>query len=160
MAEKRDLTPRRESRGVSRAEDFWPRDFFSVNPFAMMRRMGEQMERAFESFGGWSPAVEVGEKEGSLTVCAELPGVSPEDVKVEVTNEGLVLHGEKKSEHKEEHEGFYRSERSYGSFHRVIPLPEGAELEKADARFKDGVLEVKIPLPQSQKKGREIPIRT
>lgn len=104
------------------------------------------MDRAFSTswglskeMGTWYPAMEVREHEGNLVVCADLPGLTKDHVKVECT---------------------YRSERSYGEFCRTIPLPEGAIVDKANALFKDGVLEVKVPLSISaQHKAREIPIK-
>ena len=65
--------------------------------------------------------------------------------------------GERKREHEEERDGVYRSERSYGSFYRVIPLPEGAITEQANANFRDGVLEITMPAPPASK-GRRLEI--
>ena len=146
-----------------------PEDEFLTNPFAMMRRFSEDMDRMFSSawddreFGGrelasWAPAVDVREHDGNLVVSAELPGLNKEDVKVEVTGDSLVIQGERKREHEEERGGVHRSERSYGSFYRSIPLPEGANLEQAKAQFNNGVLEVKVPIPKSLQKTRQIPI--
>jgi HSP20 family protein len=138
-----------------------------------MRRFTDEMDRAFENFGlarggelargfggegRWSPAVEVFEREGHLVVRAELPGLKSEDVKVEMTDEGLIIQGERKREHEERGEGFYRSERSYGQFYRLIPLPEEANAEEAKAEFNQGVLEVSVPVPQTQRRRRNIPI--
>jgi HSP20 family protein len=155
--------------GVTRWGEYWPspRDFFA-NPFGMMRRLSEEMDRAFSTssglgreMGSFWPAVEVKEQNGNLVVSADLPGTNKEDVKVEATDEGLVIHGERKRDHEETHGGFHRTERSYGAFYRVIPLPESAQVEKAQAQFKDGVLEIKVPIPESaQHKAREIPIKT
>jgi HSP20 family molecular chaperone IbpA/Arc/MetJ-type ribon-helix-helix transcriptional regulator len=87
-----------------------------------------------------APAVEVRERDGNLVVSAELPGLNKDDVKVEVTGDGLVIQGERKREQEEERGGVHRSERSYGSFYRSIPLPEGANIEQAKAQFNNGVL--------------------
>lgn len=147
-----------------------PRDFFNSNPFELMRRFTEEMDRAFEGWGLsrgnwpgneatlWSPAVEVFERGNNLIVRAELPGLNKDDVKVEMTDEGLIIQGERKREHEEKHEGFYRSERSYGQFHRMIPLPEGANADQAKAQFEHGVLEISVPIPESQRRRRTIPI--
>jgi HSP20 family protein len=145
-----------------------PREFFS-NPFAVMRRMSEEMDRAFAQFygqqgagrssqSGWMPAIDVSEREGQLHVHAELPGIKPEDVKVEVTNDALVIHGERKYEHQHQIGKAYHSERRYGEFYREIPLPEGVNAEQARAQFRDGVLEVTVPVPQQASRRREIPI--
>jgi HSP20 family protein len=146
-----------------------------MNPFSLMRRLSDEMDRAFATSFGlptwgrhggqestmWAPPVEVFERNNNLVVRAELPGLNKDDVKVEMTNEGLAISGERKSEHEEKREGYYRSERSYGRFYRSVPLPEGVDAEKAKAEFKDGVLQVEVPLPQSaQRKAREIPIKT
>jgi len=146
-----------------------PDEEFLTNPFAMMRRFSEEMDRMFSSawddrdFGSrelaaWAPPVEVREREGNLVVNAELPGLNKEDVKVEVTNEGLVIQGERKREHVEDRGGIHRSERSYGAFYRLIPLPEGATLDKAAAEFTNGILEVSIPVAETKQKPREVPV--
>lgn len=146
-----------------------PTDFFSSNPFSLMRRMSEEMDRAFSQFFGgaggertstWYPAIEVSEQNGQLQVHADLPGIKPEDVKVEVTDGSLVLRGERKSEHEHRVGGAYRSERHYGQFYREIALPEGANPEQAKAQFHDGVLEVTLPVPQQASNRREIPIQS
>jgi HSP20 family protein len=145
-----------------------PADFFSnTSPFALVRRFTEEMDRLFEGHGlrgnrgeatQWAPAIEVKEQDGKLEVVAELPGIRENDVKVEVTDEGLVIQGERKQEHEEKREGYYRSERSYGQFYRLIPLPEGANVDQARAEFHNGELRVSIPVPQQ--KTRQIPIST
>src|SRR5258706_7744847 len=99
-------------------------DVFSMNPFAMLREMTDFMDRSlsagpFHSRGretaAWSPSIEVREKDNSLIVSADLPGVDPKDVMVEVDNGVLVSRGERRREHNEEREGFRRTERSHGS---------------------------------------------
>jgi HSP20 family protein len=145
-----------------------PREFFNANPFSLMRRMNEEMERAFSEFsfgrgqGGsiWSPAIEVAERDGKYLVRAELAGLKPEDVKVEVTNDALVIHGERKSEQEQNDRGVHRTERHYGQFYRSIPLPEGVDAEQVRAKFENGVLEVTAPLPKTQSNHREILIET
>jgi HSP20 family protein len=145
-----------------------PAELFSMNPFSLMRRFTDEMDRMFEDLGGWrgrrsemeqwAPTVEVQEREGNLEVVAELPGVNESDVKVEVNNEGLVIQGERKREHEEKREGYYHSERSYGHFYRLIPLPENANVDQAQAEFRNGELRVSIPVPAQ--KTRQIPIST
>ncbi len=167
-----------ESRGLSRRGEmlpslfsFSPGEFFSTSPFSLMRRFSEEMDRMFSNsrlFGGqrgeenalWMPAVEVSEKDGNMRVCAELPGLTQNDVKVEVLEGDLIIQGQKKREHEEEREGVYHSERSYGQFYRRIPLPTDAKIDDAKAEFRNGILEVTVPVPESARKGRQIPIRT
>jgi HSP20 family protein len=152
-------------RGLNRGSE----DFFTANPFTLMRRLTEDMDRMFsdalvgrEFLGreseGWAPAVEVRERDGQLVVTAELPGLNREDVKVEVTDEGLVIQGERKREHEEERGGIRRTERSYGAFYRSIPLPDGANIEQAKAQINNGVLEVRVPIPEAKQRTRQIPI--
>jgi HSP20 family protein len=145
-----------------------PADFFSANPFSLMRRMSEEMDRTFGSFfgqssrgsGTWFPAIEVAEQNGQLQVHADLPGIKPEDVKVEVTNDSLILRGERRSENEQRSGGTYRSERRYGEFYREIPLPEGVNPDNAKAQFQNGVLEVTVPIPQQASSRRQIPIQS
>jgi HSP20 family protein len=143
-----------------------PREFFSSSPFSLMRRMAEEMDRAFSGFGMersrsgniWSPAIEVSERDGNYVVHADLPGLKPEDVNVEVGEEGLVIRGERKLNKETNEGGVRRTERQYGQFYRSIPLPEGVDPEQVKANFQDGVLQVNIPMPQSKTNRRQIPI--
>ena len=146
-----------------------PFEMLSSNPFALMRRMSEEMDRAFgQSFGeartgageSWLPAIEVAERDNQLQVHAELPGLNPDDVKVEITDDALVIRGEKKSQREHQIGGAYRSERRYGQFYREIPLPPGVSADQAKAQFRNGVLEISVPLPQQASGRREIPIST
>jgi HSP20 family protein len=134
------------------------------NPFSMMKRFSDEMDRFFNlpraENAIWTLAVEVKEEAGKLLISAELPGVKPEDVKVTVTEDALVLEGERKYEREERRQGFYHSERRYGRFYRAIPLPKGAHTDKASAAYRNGVLEVAIPIPESKPKTREIPVMT
>ena len=173
MAETKMQQPRpsEQQQGVARRQEYYPaRDYF-FSPFSMMRRLSEEMDRAFsstfglwqgrgwEESGVWSPAVEVREQNNNLVITAELPGLGKEDVKVECTEEGVIIEGEKRQERETTEGGYHRSERTYGHFHRQIPLPEGAETDKAKAEFKNGVLEVRVPLSEQQRhKTRQIPI--
>ena len=137
-----------------------------ISPFSLMRRFTEDLDRMFSGVPwagtpGWEPSwpqVEVLEHDGKLLVRADLPGLSKDDVRVEVDREGLVIEGERKHEHEESGRGYFRSERTYGSFRRAIPLPEGANTDQARASFQNGVLEVTVPVPQGALRGRQIPI--
>ena len=138
----------------------------------MMRRLTEEMDRVFEGFrssllprldlakldAAWAPPVEVSERGGQLVVRAELPGLDKKDVRVEIREDALTIEGERHHEREQKGKGFFRSERSYGSFFRQIRLPEGVDPETAKATFKNGVLEVTMPAPPKPPRGRSIPI--
>ena len=149
----------------------WTDSFDFLNPFAMMRRMQEELSRAFSpsqsgrsagSGGGalWIPPIEQSYKDGNYVVSAELPGLSDEDVTVEIGEDAIVIRGERQQEHTETKDGMTRTERRYGEFYRAIPLPDGAETEKARAEFKDGVLQITVPAPQAKSNTRQIPIQS
>jgi len=106
----------------------------------------------------WSPQVEVRRRGNELIIRADLPGMNKEDVDVELRDEAVIIQGERKEEHEEEREGWYRSERSYGSFYRAIPLPEGAISDSAKATFKNGVLEVVLQTPPREVTQRRVNI--
>jgi HSP20 family protein len=175
MAEKKTEIARREERGLARNEPVF-------EPFRMMDRFVDEMDRVFEDVFGrgwltprlgrtslqspwrselqaWAPDVEVFYRNNELVVRADLPGLTKDDIKVDVTENHITLQGERKREHEEEKGGVYRSERSYGSFYREIPLPEGAITEQAKANFKNGVLEITMPAPPEQvRRGRRLDI--
>jgi HSP20 family protein len=148
---------RRSSAGVSPGRAAYGSR--SLDPFSQFRRLTDQMERWFEgtigstrsgdrsSFNLWSPEIETYLRDDQFIVRADLPGLGKDEVNVEVTEDSLIIHGERQQTHEEEREGFYRSERSYGRFYREIPLPEGALPETAQANYRDGVLEVKLTAP-------------
>jgi len=137
---------------------------FFGSPFALFRRLSDDMDRlffggpsvgAFGSIGGrFVPNIDVEEREDKIFVRADLPGVRPEDFHVDIQDDSLVLQGERRSEREETRGGVRRVERSHGTFRRVIPLPQGANLEAADAHFENGVLEIEIPLEQQTKSRR------
>jgi HSP20 family protein len=82
-----------------------------------------------------------------------------EDVNVEITDNEITISGERRHEQETEREGIYRSERTYGSFSRTIPLPEGAMTDQAKAAFRDGVLEITVPAPPQATRGRRLEIK-
>jgi HSP20 family protein len=154
------VTPARRHEGASNM-DLW-RDP-STGPFAMMRRLSDEMDRIFgdwrfgssrgsglEALQAWSPAIEVSQRGDEFVVRADLPGLKKEHVNVEVGEDAIRINGERRHEQKEEQEGYFRSERSYGSFSRAIALPEGAIAESAKASFKDGVLEITMQVPPKE----------
>lgn len=171
--EKQTSVARREAPGISPYNDFFAPmfpvgRFFGMSPFAMMREFTEEMDRMFNKTGGraasgqiqaWSPAVDVQRCDGTLVVTAELPGLKKDEVKVEMTDNAVIIEGERKREHQEDHKGFHRFERSYGKFYRAIPLPEGAKTEEAKAELNDGVLKVSVPTPEAKPASRQVPVQ-
>jgi HSP20 family protein len=170
MAEKDNaMTPTRGTRRTGLARP-WSGD---VSPFRSFQRMADEMDRMFDEFGFgsrwlspfsrqsgadmWAPQIDVFQKNNELTIRADLPGLKREDVTVDITDQAVCIQGERKHEREEDREGYYRSERSYGSFYRTIPLPEGAITEQAKASFKDGVLEITMPTPPASQ-GRRLEI--
>jgi HSP20 family protein len=157
------------------------------DPFGVMRHFADEMERVFEGFGvgrgllsswpfgsrrgvapggarldpaAWSPPVEIFQRGDRLVVRADLPGLTKDDIHVEVKDGMITMRGERRDDHEERREGYYHSERSYGSFLRSIPLPDGVRADKADANFRDGILEVTIPAPRREEsQGRRIEVK-
>ena len=119
-------------------ERLWARMPFGFRP--PLRRDGALPEL-------WAPRMDIFEKDGTLTVKAELPGVQKEDVAITLAGGDLIVRGERKAESEVREEDYYRMERSYGGFYRRLPLPFEVEAEQIKASFADGVLEVTIPKP-------------
>ncbi len=99
----------------------------------------------------WIPAMDLVETEDDFILRADLPGLSEEDVNVELEDNVLTISGERKSEHEERKEGYYRVERASGAFSRSLTLPEGVDAGGIKASFDKGVLEVRIPRPEERK---------
>jgi len=154
-----------------------------ANPFTLMRRMAEDMDRLFQDFGfanalpgissaaaaaaahdpwrharsfaqGWAPQIETFRRGDRLIIRADLPGLKHEDVKVEVDGDLIAISGERRSEREDSRDDYYRSERHYGRFYRAIPLPEGANADDINASFRDGVLEVSLVAPRESAAAR------
>jgi HSP20 family protein len=177
-----DTRPAASSSAIGvRSESYQPAfpsstEFFA-NPLSAIRRIHDDMDRIFaQAWGGnaagvargepviggdttaWSPAIEIKQRGDSLVVYAELPGLKPEEVRVEVTHNTLVIQGERRREQTSAEGGLHHTERSYGRFYRAIPLPGGANAERATAAVRDGVLEVIVPYQPQQLQRRQIPI--
>ena len=168
--------------GESRSDISRRENTLTGSPFAFMRRFSDEMDRLFEDFGfgrgwfapgfergldrlgalaggAWTPQVEVLERGNQLIIRADLTGMTKDDIKVDLEDNSLVIRGERKSEREEDEEGYYRSERSYGSFYRRIPLPSGVNAEQASADFRNGVLEITLPAPKrAEEKRRQLEI--
>ncbi|HVC20996.1 MAG TPA: Hsp20/alpha crystallin family protein [Vicinamibacterales bacterium] len=169
--------PESKTAGESSKPDVVRYDPWATWPGTTLRRLGGEMDRFFEDFGFghpwlaplwrggtaenlWAPQIEMLEKNGQFIVRADLPGLKKDDVKVEVTDDGLSIRGERKQESEEKKGGYYRSERCYGSFFRMVPLPEGVLADKISATFRDGVLEVTMPAPpKAAQTGRRIDVK-
>jgi HSP20 family protein len=187
MADTRDIqtrsSQRQQERGLQRTDtgaldrprQREPFELFGLGPFSLMRRMQEDMDRLFgDVWGGrrqwpsfftqegraeWAPAIEAFQRGNEFVVRADVPGLSRDDLSVEIGDDALTIQGERKYDQEEEREGVFRSERGYGAFCRVVPLPEGAVSESAKANFKDGVLEIVVQAPsQEVRRGRRIEI--
>jgi HSP20 family protein len=122
-----------------------------------------EMNRLFNSFfdeGGngsqrrWAPAVDLVEREDSLVLKADLPGMSENDVQIEVRDNVLMISGERTAEHEEKQNGYYRVERAFGHFSRSLQLPGGVDTSGIAASFENGVLEITIPKPEERKPRR------
>jgi HSP20 family protein len=155
---------------------YYPAESGAANPLAQLHREVDKLfENAFRGFGLspfqsdfftpltpsglMKPHVDIGVTDKEYTITAEVPGVGEKDVKVEVANNTMTISGEKKQEKDEKEKNYYRVERSYGSFQRVLSLPEDANQEDIKATFKDGVLTIKMgrkALPKSEVKQVEI----
>ena len=125
-----------------------------------MNRLSNAMFDAPAGGGGqgrlrrWTPAMDLAETEDAFVLRADLPGVSQEDVSIELEDTVLTVSGERKSDHETTGEGFYRVERTFGAFSRSLTLPKGVDAEAIAASFNDGVLEVRIPKPEERKPRR------
>ena len=143
------------------------------HPLASLQR---EMNRVFEEFfrgfgssgfweaealaGGYTPLVDVTEDDSDIVVTAELPGLDEHDFEVALDHDTLTIRGEKHEEKEDRGKDFYRVERSYGSFQRVIPLPCEVEEDKAEATFRKGVLKVRLPkTAEARKAVKRIPVK-
>jgi HSP20 family protein len=154
------------------------REPYGTGPFALMRSFSEEMDRMFSDFlglrrgrprggslaglggGTFWPDMEVFQRGNKLVVRADTPGVERDDLDVEVREGALVISGERMTQNEQEDDRFFRRERSYGSFQRTIPLPEGANTENIQATFQNGVLEVEVELEENTpSRGRRIEVR-
>ena len=128
-----------------------------TRPFEGITRWMEDLDRWFDfdipelQETGWSPAVDIEEKEGKYLVKADLPGLKKEDIHIELHDGLLTLRGERKTEHEEKKKGYHRVERFHGSFERTFRVPEGVTEKDIQAKYKDGVLELIIPTPKEEK---------
>lgn len=135
-------------------------------PFMLMRRLMDDIDRLVQADGAsaedagqtpwpadttglaWVPALEIFERDGQLVIRTELPGIKKEQLRIDAEPGRLVMSGERSQDVEQKGANFFRSERRYGSFRRVVLLPEGVDAEQSKATFNDGVLEITIPAPK------------
>jgi HSP20 family protein len=114
-----------------------------------------------ERMGAFYPSIDVKEGDKEIVVKAELPGLEEKDIEILLADDALTIKGEKKEEKEDKGKNYYHMERTYGSFHRVIPLPTEVESEKVEATFKNGVLSVVLPKTAKTKAaGKKITVKT
>jgi HSP20 family protein len=99
----------------------------------------------------WLPAIDIEEKDGKYLVKADLPGLKKEDIHIELKGDYLTLRGERHAEHEDKEKNYHRIERTYGSFQRSFRVPEGLTEKDIKAKYKDGTLELTIPVPEAKK---------
>jgi len=125
-------------------------------PFAELGELRSRFDRMFEGLTdagerAWAPAIDVVRDKDNLVVRADVPGLKPEEVKIEVEDDILTVSGAHEEIKEEKDKRFLRRERRYGSFSRPMALPPGVEAKKIKAKTHDGVVEVTIPLPKENK---------
>ena len=128
-----------------------------MKPEPFSREVDRLFDRLFDTQSAaqrWAPAMDLVEAEDHYLLKADLPGVSEEDVTIEVENGVLTITGERKAEHERPEKGFYRVERAFGRFQRQMTLPEGIDPDRVTADFHQGVLSVTIPKPEQVKPRR------
>lgn len=136
------------------------------DPVREMDSLQSDMNRVFDRFFDakstgangaarrWIPSMDLVESEEELILRADLPGMTRDDVDIEIKDGVLTISGERRAEHQDRAEGFHRVERAFGSFSRSLSLPDGIDAGKVEADFKDGVLEVRVPKPEQSQPTR------
>jgi HSP20 family protein len=122
-------------------------------PFTEIETIREQLDKVFDqraatrdnSETAWMPALELVDAGHNFVLKAQLPGIDPKDIDVQVTREAISISGERRYENTEEKPGYVRSEFRYGKFHRVLPLPAHIQNDSVQAEYKDGILMLTLP---------------
>ena len=140
------------------------RDMMLAEPGALLRRLFRDLDpwseprfplaglrRAFADVP-WTPRLEMRERDQRLAITLELPGLKREDIGVNLTDEGLVIEGERAQGAENREDEWFTTERTYGRFYRVVPLPDGVNFKEVKATFRNGVLEISVPLPAAAAK--------
>ena len=135
--------------------------FGGWNPFKELARIENELNRLFgevvpagkevAEVQVWAPRVDVYEKDDKIIVEAEIPGAKKEDIEVKIKENNVIIKGEVKKDEEKKEDNFYRRERFYGKFERVIPLPVEVKAEEAKAKIEDGILKLEIPKVQAEK---------
>jgi HSP20 family protein len=126
---------------------------------SMFKAPAQGEENSAIATSDWVPAVDIKETDSAFEIHADIPGVDPKDIEVHMENGLLTIKGERKSESKEEKEGYKRVERQWGSFYRRFSLPDSADADKINAKSKNGVLEITIP-KQEKAPARKISVES
>jgi HSP20 family protein len=138
-------------------DPFWKE--FNTLSGRLNRLLGDApREDASDSLGSWSPVVDIFDKGNEVVIHAEIPGVKKEDIDVRVENNVLTIRGKKEQKEEVKEEGYFRSERLYGSFSRSFSLPSTVEASRIAAQYKDGVLTLSIPKAE-EAKPRQIEVK-
>jgi HSP20 family protein len=121
-------------------------------PFAELGELRNRLDRMFGDIGdgglrSWAPSIDVERDNGNMIVRADVPGIRPEDVKIEIEDDILTVSGEHEERKEDKDKHFLRRERRYGSFSRSLALPVGVDAKAIEATTRNGVVEVKVPLP-------------
>ncbi len=128
------------------------------DPFREMTQLQNRFDRLFEAVGGrqesWLPAVDVFDTQDAVVLKAELAGMNPDDIQIEVEDNVLTIKGERKFEEKVDEERYYRVERRFGSFQRSLALPQGVKSDQIDAAYDEGILTVTVPKAEQEKPKR------
>ena len=173
------------TRSQPRSDSLVSRDprAWALSPFGLMRRLSDDLDELFGQLVGspaasrsgavaaplsfmanapvdWMPAIETFQRDGKLIVQADLPGLQAQDVTIEIDDGILTLSGERSEERELDESGVRRTERRYGRFTRSVALPEGARTEEVQASFRNGVLEITVPLSQSTQQRRIVQIQS
>lgn len=126
-------------------------------PFSDFAELRHRLDQAFRDLSdgaqhGWTPSVDLVRRDDSLVLRADIPGIKPDEVKIEIEDDVLTVSGRHSEESEEKKEQYVRRERRYGSFSRSMVLPRGVKAEDIEATTENGVLEVTIPMPQAEQK--------
>ncbi|MET0962679.1 MAG: Hsp20 family protein [Noviherbaspirillum sp.] len=163
----------------TRGPQAWLRSQFASwdDPIGLVRKVSDEVDQLFARFvgrpsaaksgeggaaGKWMPPVEILQRGDRLVICVDLPGISRDSVDVEIQRDRIIVEGERKEEPRPaDVPGFRRSERSYGPFHRTVPLPEGVDPDSAEAAMRDGVLEISLRMPTpAERRGKRLDIHS